>query len=67
MMRDTRWSEIEEVVLLAMCKAHDSEQAAQMGEPSPWSNGAANDKEFVSERLWAMSEAFEIAKAFLTP
>jgi len=63
--RDTRWTATEEIVLLAMCKAHDREEAAQRGEPDPWLD-AEDDGEFVNERLWAMSEALEIAKAFLS-
>jgi predicted DNA-binding transcriptional regulator YafY len=49
-------------VILAMCRAHDREQAAQMGEPSPWDlEDAESDIDFVSDRTFAMREAFRVA------
>jgi hypothetical protein len=66
MIRDTRWTPAEEVVLLAMCKEHDREEAAQRGEPSPWDAEGEDYDEFREERLHAMYEAFEIAKAYFS-
>lgn len=56
----------ENEIILAMCRAHDSEEAAQKGEPSPWS---VEDRDFdwEQERFFAMREAFDIAKMRLSP
>ena len=45
----------------AMCRAHDLEDAAQKGEPSPWRdyNPADDDNEFRMERMCAMRCALE--------
>ena len=51
---------ITEAQLLLATKAHDREDAAQKGEPSPWEIDADDslDPDFKSERLGAMIEAF---------
>lgn len=42
-------------VLEVMAAAHDAEQSAQMGEPSPWRDDiGGNDPEWKSERRTAM-------------
>jgi hypothetical protein len=52
----------EDDVILAMCRAHDREAAAQKGEPSPWDlEEARSDHDWVQERFFAMREAFDIA------
>jgi len=43
-------------LLEAMVRAHDREEAAQMGEPSPWSI-ADRDPEWESERMFCMEAA----------
>ena len=51
----------EHDVILAMARAHDREDAAQRGEPSPWDGTA--EPWFVEERVAAMREAWNVAKA----
>lgn len=49
----------------AMCRAHDAEDAAQKGEPSPWRDdfvqqaGKKAQKEFRDERIASMREALK--------
>lgn len=68
--------EVGEDVLEAMCRAHDAEQAAQMGEPSPWPDAVqwldeepkaypADDETFRKDRLAAMRAALN-ASGLLT-
>jgi hypothetical protein len=48
------------VALLAAAKAHDTEEASQKGEPSPWSiPEAASDEVWQAERVAAISVALE--------
>lgn len=55
---------VEVEIIMAMCRAHDREEAAQKGEPSPWREdlGAVDDPDWVSDRFFAMREAFDEAK-----
>lgn len=47
--------------VLYMCQAHDREQAAQMGEPSPWDWDDEPPKQtWVNEREAAMREALVV-------
>ena len=55
----------EDQIILAMCKAHDREEAAQKGEPTPWTDEAEQDADFVQERFFAMREAFDVAREVL--
>ena len=52
--RQTKASENE--LLKNMAMAHDAEDAAQRGEPSPWAEGDL-DPEWVSERIACMRAA----------
>ena len=46
---------VSDAELEAMARAHDKEEAAQMGEPSPWDIHAADlDPEWVDGRRVAM-------------
>lgn len=57
----------EDNVILAMCRAHDREAAAQKGEPSPWDlEEARSDHDWMQERYFAMREAFDVAKTHLS-
>lgn len=53
-------TEMPDASIMAMCKAHDQEQSAQMGEPSPWEHydcedgQCANCIDFQRERIVAM-------------
>lgn len=52
--------EAERELLIAMCKAHDREDAAQTGEPSPWdlpNDDATIEAIWVESRVDAMREA----------
>lgn len=55
----------EDAVILAMCAAHDREESAQKGEPSPWDEGRfpVRDPDWEQERFLAMREAFDVAAA----
>lgn len=55
----------EDQIILAMCKAHDREEAAQKGEPTPWTDEAEQDADFVQGRFFAMREAFDVAREVL--
>lgn len=56
----------DDKIILAMCEAHDREEAAQIGEPSPWREDAgAGDPDWVQGRFFAMREAFDVARAAL--
>ena len=59
----------EHALLIAMCQAHDREDAAQKGEPSPWEPRFmhADDETngWIEERVVAMREALTVAKAAL--
>ena len=55
-MTDTMHLPDEQII--AMCKAHDKEQAAQMGEPSPWDN-VEEDPDWEMDRIAAMRCAVE--------
>lgn len=53
--------EITDDILEQMARAHDAEESAQRGEPSPWRDDiAGNDPEFRSERIFAMREAVKV-------
>jgi hypothetical protein len=54
-------------LLEAMAKAHDQEESAQRGEPSPWSldNEAADFESFRSDRLAAIREAWKAIRGSL--
>ena len=56
----------EDAIILSMCKAHDREEAAQMGEPSPWREDFDRDLDWEQGRLLAMREAFDVARAILS-
>jgi hypothetical protein len=56
----------EDAIILAMCKAHDREEAAQMGEPSPWREDFDRDLDWEQGRFLAMREAFDEARALLS-
>jgi hypothetical protein len=56
----------EDAIILAMCKAHDREDAAQMGEPSPWREDFDRDLDWEQGRFLAMREAFDEARAILS-
>lgn len=55
--------QLRDKVLEAMARAHDQEEAAQKGEPSPWEvdeiTRDAGFEEFRQERLAAMRCAYE--------
>lgn len=57
--------EEEAALIVAMCKAHDREESAQKGEPSPWREDLEKDPDWEQERFLAMREAFDAAKAGL--
>jgi len=54
--------DLDDETLVAMCKAHDTEEAAQRGEPSPWDDydPATDDNEFRMCRIVAMRCAVEL-------
>ena len=56
----------EDAIILAMCRAHDREEAAQMGEPSPWREDFDSDPDWEQNRFLAMREAFDEARALLS-
>lgn len=56
----------EDEIILAMCRAHDREDSAQRGEPSPWWKDFDRDPDWEQERFLAMREAFDVAKRHLT-
>lgn len=53
--------QVSDAMIRRMVEAHDTEEAAQKGEPSPWREdlGAVDDPEWVSERMTAMRCAVE--------
>ncbi len=56
----SRLKEIGSDELEIMCRAHDAEDAARKGEPSPWDfveQDGKVDAEWVSERLCSMRMA----------
>jgi hypothetical protein len=57
---------MSEEIIYAMCRAHDEEEAAQRGEPSPWRDGFDRDLDWENQRFFAMREAFDVAKAALS-
>jgi hypothetical protein len=59
--------EAEDAIILAMCKAHDREESAQIGEPSPWREDFDRDPDWEQSRFLAMREAFDEARALLSP
>jgi hypothetical protein len=56
--------QVSDVVIRRMVEAHDAEEAAQKGEPSPWREdlGAVDDPAWVSERMTAMRCAVEAGR-----
>ena len=56
----------EDAIILEMCKAHDREESAQKGEPSPWDERFERDFDWEQERFFAMREAFDVAKVALS-
>lgn len=54
---------VDDATLLAMAKAHDLEEAAQKGEPSPWREDFDRDPEWEAERVAAMRAAVEAMPA----
>jgi thioredoxin-like negative regulator of GroEL len=56
----------EDAIILAMCRAHDREEAAQMGEPSPWREDFDRDPDWEQNRFLAMREAFDEARVLLS-
>ncbi|MFZ5667984.1 MAG: hypothetical protein ACOY4K_00680 [Pseudomonadota bacterium] len=51
----------EDEIILAMCRAHDAEEAAQIGEPSPWREDFDRDLDWEQRRFLAMREAYDVA------
>lgn len=54
----------EEAAIRAMCEAHDREESAQKGEPTPWREDFEKDPDWEQERFLAMREAFDVARTF---
>ena len=55
MTHDDRAREVPDDILELMARAHDAEESAQRGEPSPWRNDIAGaDPDFHDERIAAM-------------
>lgn len=52
-------------IIWAMAKAHDREESAQKGEPSPWREDFDRDPDWEQERFLAMREAFDVAKPLI--
>lgn len=55
----------EAPIIWAMAKAHDREESAQKGEPSPWREDFERDPDFEQDRFLAMREAFDVAKPLI--
>lgn len=53
----------DDAIILAMCKAHDAEEAAAIGEPSPWREDFDRDPDWEQARFLAMREAFDVCRA----
>lgn len=47
-----------DALLEAMCRAHDQEEAAQRGEPSPWRDEGDDFETFRADRIAAMRAAW---------
>lgn len=56
--------QVSDAMIRRMVEAHDTEEAAQKGEPSPWREdlGAVDDPAWVSERMTAMRCAVEAVR-----
>lgn len=62
-MTDEREAMTDDAIILAMCKAHDAEEAAAIGEPSPWREDFDRDPDWAQARFLAMREAFDVCRA----
>lgn len=56
----------EDAIILAMCRAHDAEESAAIGEPSPWRDDFDRDPDWEQQRFLAMREAYDVVIAALS-
>jgi len=53
---------VDDAMVERMARAHDKEEAAQRGEPSPWADPTI-DAAWIAERITCMRAALQAAKA----